>query len=127
MSVSTQPAPPSVVHAPANVKSSSHLLDDRRCTNRQQRLISVVVRPIELAEPQSCDVRDLSEGGMLVHVPLSYGLNVGQRCEVRFSGSGATMASQEAHYATVVRTEVTTEGDRRLLGAGLRFDQPLYL
>lgn len=82
-----------------------------------------------LSESQCCNVQDISEGGLFVCVPYSYGMNVGQRCEIRFSSTHSSTAcpTEETCYATVVRTEVIASDSGKRLGAGLRFDQPLFL
>ena len=103
-------------------------LDDRRCAPRVQRSLAAQVRPVELTEPHRCEVEDISEGGLFVLVPLSYGLNVGQRCEITLSaGASCVCPTDETCYATVVRTEVIAADSGKRLGAGLRFDQPLFL
>lgn len=103
--------------------------DDRRNSARVQRNLSAHVRLVGLSEAHTCDVEDISEGGLFVCVPYSYGMNVGQRCEVRFSSgqSSSSCPTDETCYATVVRTEVIASDSGKRLGAGLRFDQPLFL
>jgi hypothetical protein len=103
--------------------------DDRRCASREQRPLAAEVRPVGLTESHCCHVEDISEGGLFVFVPLSYGLNVGQRCEVQFSSTHPSKScpTDETCYATVVRTEVIESDSGKRLGAGLRFDQPLFL
>ncbi len=103
--------------------------DDRRCASREHRPLAAEVRPVGLSESHRCPVEDISEGGLFVFVPLSYGLNVGQRCEVQFSSTNPSKSSptDETCYATVVRTEVIESDSGKRLGAGLRFDQPLFL
>lgn len=105
------------------------LLDDRRCGQREQRPLAAEVRLVGVTESHRCDVEDISEGGLFVFVPLSYGMNVGQRCEVYLSSahSSASCPTDEVCYATVVRTEVIVSESGKRLGAGLRFDQPLFL
>lgn len=104
-------------------------IDDRRCAAREQRPLAAEVRLVGLAESHRCDVEDISEGGLFVSVPFSYGMNVGQRCEVFLSSAHASAScpTSEACYATVVRTEVIDSDNGKRLGAGLRFDQPLFL
>jgi hypothetical protein len=104
-------------------------LDDRRYAPRTQRALAADVRLVGISESHHCDVEDISEGGLFVFVPLSYGLNVGQRCEVLFSSTHSSMScpTDEVCYATVVRTEVIVCNSSTRLGAGLRFDQPLFL
>ncbi len=123
---------------PANVEAPSvdrtvgaFLVDERRGTPRRRPSLSAEVRPLGLAEAHRCSIGDISEGGLFLCVPLSFGLNVGQRCEVLFSTLAAADSSlcptDDPCYATVIRTEVIHEGSKKLLGAGLRFDQPLFL
>jgi len=103
-------------------------VDDRRCAQREQLPLAAEVRPVGVTEPHHCDIEDISEGGLFVFVPLSYGLNVGQRCEVVLSSMRASVScpTDEVCYATVVRTEVIVGESGKRLGAGLRFDQPLF-
>ena len=103
--------------------------DDRRCASREHRPLAAEVRPFGLKDSHRCDVEDISEGGLFVFVPLSYGLNVGQRCEVQFTSTHPSKycPTDETCYATVVRTEVIESDSGKKLGAGLRFDQPLFL
>ena len=108
---------------------SSLGIDDRRNSARVQKNLCAQVRLMGVGESHTCDVEDISEGGLFVCVPYSYGMNVGQRCEVRFSAlpSSASGPTDETCYATVVRTEVIASESGKRLGAGLRFDQPLFL
>ncbi len=73
---------------------------------------------------------DLSACGVYLRVPADYGLTVGQRCEVNFASEtgsqGASFPVGETCYATVVRTEHCRVGTDPMVGAGLRFDQPLF-
>lgn len=85
----------------------------------------------EQSETQQFVTEDLSEDGLFLHVPVSYGLTVGQRYEVVLGdepglGEPSPLCG-ERRYATVVRTEPVHQGAARLVGAGLRFDQPLFL
>ena len=118
-----------VIEAPnriSNIGTSIDLsLDDRRVAPRVQRPLAAEVRPVGLTESHRCNVEDISEGGLFILVPLSYGLNVGQRCEIQLQN--VTCTSGDCCYATVVRTEVIASDAGRQLGAGLRFDQPLFL
>jgi len=121
------------IEAPLTVPSTDLTvdvaLDDRRCAPRAHRSLSADVRPVGLREPQRCHVEDISEGGLFVFVPFSYGLNVGQRCEVQLQTTHGSSCSPtgDVCFATVVRTEVIAFDSGKQLGAGLRFDQPLFL
>jgi hypothetical protein len=105
------------------------LRDDRRCAPRKSPDVAAQLRLMGVTESQACDVADISEGGLFVFVPLAYGLNVGQRCEVQLSARNpaARCPTDDICYATVVRTEMVSDDSGRFLGAGLRFDQPLFL
>jgi len=76
-------------------------------------------------------MRDISEGGLFLIVAWSAGLTVGERCELElFEADGSPLGclAGGSCFATVVRTEIVmAESSQRLLGAGLRFDHPLYL
>jgi len=115
--------------APSTDMTTDVMLDDRRCAPRVQRSLAADVRPVGLNESQRCDVEDISEGGLFVFVPFSYGLNVGQRCEVQLQTTHGLSCSPSGDvcFATVVRTEVIAVESGKQLGAGLRFDQPLFL
>jgi hypothetical protein len=68
---------------------------------------------------------------MFVRAPADAGLCVGQRCEVNFE-PGVESPSLKGlvggtWFATVVRTEHPSEACAAHVGAGLRFDQPLFL
>ncbi len=110
---------------------SSIVIDERRIAVRQKESFFAVLRPMGQESAHRCAIGDIGEGGLFVRVPLSYGLSVGQRCEVLFSASDDSVSkpcpTDEPCYATIVRTEVLIEGSMRSLGAGLRFDQPLFL
>lgn len=131
MSTTTELKPAKVEASSGSGTVGAFLLDERRGTPRRRPPLSAEVRPLGLAEAHRCSVGDISEGGLFLCVPLSFGLNVGQRCEVLFSTLVAADSSlcptDEPCYATIVRTEVIHEGSKKLLGAGLRFDQPLFL
>jgi hypothetical protein len=104
--------------------------NDRRASARMASGLIATVESRECGEIYDGPADDISEGGLYVRVPLSRSLGVGERCEVRLSDpSGATPAclAGETCYATVVRTEVVTSGSETFLGAGLRFDRPLFL
>jgi|CXWL01.1.fsa_nt_gi hypothetical protein len=122
----TMEAPVTTARLDANTDVS---LDDRRCAPRAQRALAAEVRLVGISESRCCDVEDISEGGLFIFVPLSYGMNVGQRCEVLFSATHSSIScpTDEVCYATVVRTEVIVSDSGKRLGAGLRFDQPLFL
>ena len=83
------------------------------------------------SESQNCATQDLSESGLYVRLPAACGLSVGQRCEIGFVGNvdpaKPSSIAGEIRYATVVRTDAITPASDKQIGAGLRFDQPLFL
>jgi len=78
-----------------------------------------------------CQADDISEAGMFVLAPRHAGLCVGQRCEVNFQEHAEAPQLSGlvggTWFATVVRTEQVNQGTVGHVGAGLRFDQPLFL
>ncbi len=112
------------------------MADAREDTGVAERRTSVRIRrgfPIKVASlghnmTHVCHAEDLSEGGLYVHLPTDSALTVGQRCELTFEkNAGAPDLPDETCYATVVRTKLLRQGAKPMIGAGLRFDQPLYL
>ena len=97
-------------------------MDERRAAPRVPKRVTAKVIGVGAAEAFRCSTDDISENGLYVQLPLSSGLRVGQRCEVVLTDDAGV-----ALYATVVRTEPIAKGPTPLVGAGLRFDQPLFL
>jgi hypothetical protein len=97
-------------------------MDERRAVPRVRKRVTAKVLGVGAAEVFRCTTDDISENGLYVQLPLSSGLRVGQRCEIVLTDDAG-----EGHYATVVRTEPIPQGPTPLVGAGLRFDQPLFL
>lgn len=97
-------------------------MDERRAVPRVRKRVSAKVIGVGAAEVFRCATEDISENGLYVRLPLSSGLRVGQRCEVVLTDDAG-----EGLYATVVRTEPIAHAPTPLVGAGLRFDQPLFL
>lgn len=110
---------------------SSSTADDRRGANRAAKNVQITLSALGWTERQTCMTDDLSEGGLFVRVPVACGLAVGQRCEVGFGdvadGVGLSSVAGEIRYATVIRTHAVPQDTGDLIGAGLRFDQPLFL
>lgn len=104
------------------------LVDDRRSTRRVDARLGMKLFAPGLEEPLSVDATDVSESGLYAHLPQACRLTVGQRCEVIFDGGpGMEGLAGESRYATVVRTEPVGDAAERSVGAGLRFDHPIYL
>ena len=110
---------------------TSAVADERRATTRLPWNLSLKLTGLGRTEVHRCATHDISEGGLYVRVPAKSGLAVGQRCEVLFEdnvdSAKPSSVVGEMRYATVVRTQRLTEGSTRVVGAGLRFDQPLFL
>jgi len=106
-------------------------VDERRAANRSAGQITIQLTADGCPESLACDVTDISEEGLYLSVPCESGLCVGQRCEVTFAGKSDSpewaSLEGEARYATVVRTATLADGSTTRVGAGLRFDQRLYL
>ena len=97
-------------------------MDERRSTPRFRKRLTAKIIGVGAAEVFRCTTEDISDNGLYVQVPLASGLRVGQRCEVVLPDDVG-----ESHYATVVRTEPIAKAPDPIVGAGLRFDQPLFL
>lgn len=97
-------------------------MDERRAVPRVRKKLTANVIGVGAVEVFCCATNNISENGLYIQLPLSSGLRVGQRCEVVLADG-----ADEGLYATVVRTEPIAQGSTPLVGAGLRFDQPLYL
>ena len=68
---------------------------------------------------------------MFVRAPRDADFCVGQRCEVNFEDDASSQSLAGlvggTWFATVVRTERSGDDATDHVGAGLRFDQPLFL
>lgn len=106
-------------------------VDDRRIAARFASKLGVTLTAMGSAKAHPCRAEDLSEGGLFVHLPAELGLSVGQRCEVRFPANPDSPkfsnCAGETRYATIVRTQMLEDAPKKMLGAGLRFDQPLFM
>lgn len=112
-------------------RSATAAVDERRAAERRRMCVPVHVLTLGCQAALQCQADDISEAGIFVRAPQSAGLRVGQRCEVNFEEhADAPQLSclvGGTWFATVVRTEQVTEGAAEHVGAGLRFDQPLFL
>ena len=102
---------------------------ERRAAGRLTKPLAVHVAGTHCVEGHACVASDISEGGLYLQVPTALGLSVGERWAVSFSPDAnigeLTNLSGATCYATVVRTE-SPRDDMNMIGAGLRFDQPLF-
>ncbi len=110
---------------------SGTAVDERRSATRTCGKVSVSLTAMGCPQGLHCPVEDLSENGLYVRVPAEYGLAVGKRVEVTFANQpdspSPAALDGETCYATVIRTAALAEESSDMVGAGLRFDQPLFL
>ncbi len=103
---------------------------ERRASLRHPRKLKALLLGRGLDDGLMCQTTNISEGGICVQVPESSGLTVGQRYEVLLTeeSEAPDLACflTGGCYATVVRTARGAAPAPGALGAGLRFDQPLY-
>lgn len=104
---------------------------ERREASRISTAPTLRVVPLGGTNEYRCQADNLSEGGLYVKMSTDCTLSVGQRCEVTFTeqqpmAAAASLAGLTC-YATVVRTEQLIASPKPLVGAGLRFDRPLFL
>lgn len=114
-----------------NPSSTGMAVEERRVAQRTSGPLSIQLTTDGCPGGHSCSVSDISEEGLYLSVPSDSGLCVGQRCEVTFGSKADSpewaALQGEARYATVVRTAKLADGSTTRVGAGLRFDQRLYL
>lgn len=105
--------------------------EDRRTSERVALRVSLKLLGLGSTNALPCTVSNVSAGGLFVHVPMGSGLEVGQRYEVKVPAPRppAQLAgiAGEGAYATVVRTKQLAQEPAPLIGAAMRFDQPLVL
>ena len=104
---------------------------ERREASRLSTAPALRVVPLGGTTVYRCQADNVSEGGLYVKMPMDCILSVGQRCEVTFTeqqpmADAASLAGLTC-YATVVHTEQLIASPKPLVGAGLRFDRPLFL
>ena len=123
---------PTTLPSPAEAQHTVSWIEaDRRLAPRSAQSLYARLTPLGATSAIAGKTENLGEQGFFVLVADQKNLTVGQRCEVELMNEdGETRLSAlpiEGCYATVVRTEVITSSEGRCLGAGLRFDQPLFL
>ena len=122
--------PNNTAAAAEGVATIERAIDEQRLAGRDPHRLPMRLTAVGCATSLSCVSENISEGGCFTHLPAGAGLSVGQRCEVEFSPDATSSAAHlagEVHYATVIRTNSIIKKDGSVLGAGLRFDQPLFL
>lgn len=128
--LTTFPPSPATQFDPALATRPSRI-DERRNSKRVPRRLTAFVTALGSSEGICCITENISEGGAYILAPTDCGLCLGHRCEVVLQDEigGALWAcySDPGAYATIVRTECTQLSGEKTIGAGLRFDQPLYL
>ena len=93
-------------------------------------LTARIVR-MDSSEVLRCPVSEFDEECIRIEAPVACGLSVGQRYEVIFADSPEAERFArlvgDAHYVTVLQTEVRPSPQGAQLGINMRFDQPLML
>ena len=119
------------VSAEPVVSGTSAVVEERRASQRIRKNMPMKLAEMGCMETHHCTIENISEGGLCVRVPANASPAVGQRCELSFPHEAGSLQLSglvgETCYATVVRTELLTDGARQVIGAGLRFDRPLFL
>jgi hypothetical protein len=107
------------------------VLEERRGSPRVQEELPAQLIGLGCTRAVSCAIQNVAEGGLYVLAPAESGLGVGRRYEVVLNEETVPAPLAGAMiggcYATVVRTELLLDAPERLIGAGMRFDQPLML
>lgn len=115
---------------PEGFLQASAAVDERRATSRFESVVTINLTSMGSSDVHHCAVEDVSEDGLFVLVPAQCGLMVGNRVEVVFANvaqaPSLSMLAGESCFATVVRTAALEHNSPELVGAGLRFDQPLF-
>ena len=113
------------------VMDANTAVDERRTSKRLRSKGALSLTPLGGTDAHRCCAEDISTGGLFVCLPADYALKVGQRVEVILQNASASHLGPgftgEACYATVVRTQRLADRSEAVIGAGLRFDQPLFL
>jgi hypothetical protein len=122
-------APAATIDIP--IPAATPVVEERRESTRIQDKLAGQLVGLGCTRAVSCSIQNMAEGGIYVHVPADSGVGVGCRYELILDDeetppmlAGAMVGGC---YATVVRTELLLDRPERMLGAGLRFDQPLML
>ncbi len=106
------------------------LEEERRASPRLLKALPAQLLGATQQDAVCCFTKDWSEGGMYVVAKPGCALAVGKRYELLFPPEVATQmpgrVPVDGCFATVVRTEMVSHGDGPALGAGMRFDQPLF-
>lgn len=111
--------------------SQGEVLEERRAAQRVCRSLKTRLLPCSGNGAVVCTTSDLCEGGLFVQFPTDSGVTVGQRYEVMLDDESEApdlaWCLTGGCYATIVRTEQRERDDAVVVGAGMRFDQPLML
>ncbi len=104
---------------------------NRRNAIRSARLVDAQLTSMGSTTSIGCRMVDISENGAYVSAFTSANLHVGQRFQIELSkeSDAPDLASAlcQGCYATVVRTERRSSEEGLAIGAGLRFDRPIFL
>jgi len=104
---------------------------ERRVNPRFRPALTAHVSGLRIGGAVRAEVGDISEGGLFVCLPAGAGAGVGLRCELVLSSEPGSLDCPacvgEPIYATVVRTLHVEDKGGSCIGAGLRFDMPIFL
>ncbi len=106
-------------------------IKERRSAERLRQEVAITVTPMGHEYGIGCLAEDISTGGVFVHLPIELKLEVGRRVEVTVGESDSSRNTGrfegETCFATVIRTEQRGPSAGQAVGAGLRFDHPLFV
>jgi hypothetical protein len=106
-------------------------IEERRCAERLRQEVAITLTPMGHECGIGCHAEDISAGGVFVHLPIELKLEVGRRVEVSVGETDSSRNTGrfegETCFATVIRTEQRGPGAEHVVGAGLRFDHPLFV
>ncbi len=109
----------------------SAVTQNRRNALRTSRPVDAQLTSMGSLTAIGCRMVDISENGAYVSAFASANLSVGQRFQIELSkeSDAPDLASAlcQGCYATIVRTERRVSDGDSAIGAGLRFDRPIYL
>ncbi len=104
---------------------------NRRSSLRINRSVDAQLTCMGSAVAIDCRVVDISEDGAYVSAISPANLSVGQRYQIELAeeSDAPDLASAlcQGCYATIVRTDRRPSQEGSAIGAGLRFDRPIYL
>lgn len=103
---------------------------ERRTDEREAVRLQACLMPLSGADDIRCQTDNLSPQGVLVTVPVGFGIAVGQRYQVELAAPGASLGMgplliPSGTCATVVHARVRHGAASGEVAVGLRFDNPI--